>query len=149
MYQTGRTLSVLQALPYSIIMTVLDLYQLTQKGDPRMLEWVAYPFSSRSSQARIFSTASGFFTNWAIREARDVGAGIQIHSSPWELLSALWVKGTLPATWGDRNNIQTPSLKRLKWLENLNFQHISFALKRMSQKNKTNRIIINKRSISA
>ena len=28
------------------------LYQLSHKGSPRILEWVAYPFSSRSSQPR-------------------------------------------------------------------------------------------------
>ena len=28
------------------------LYQLSYKGNPRILEWVAYPFSSRSSQPR-------------------------------------------------------------------------------------------------
>ena len=28
------------------------LYQLSQKGSPRILEWVAYPFSSGSSQPR-------------------------------------------------------------------------------------------------
>ena len=28
------------------------LYQLTHQGSPRILEWVAYPFSSRSSQPR-------------------------------------------------------------------------------------------------
>ena len=28
------------------------LYQLNHKGSPRILEWVAYPFSSRSSQPR-------------------------------------------------------------------------------------------------
>ena len=27
-----------------------SLYQLSHKGSPRILEWVAYPFSSRSSQ---------------------------------------------------------------------------------------------------
>ena len=36
-------------------------------------EWVAYPFSSRSSQPRnltgVSCIAGGFFTNWAIREA--------------------------------------------------------------------------------
>ena len=42
------------------------LYPLSHKGNPRILEWVAYPFSSRSSQPCI---ADGFFTNWAIREA--------------------------------------------------------------------------------
>ena len=48
-------------------------YQLSHKGSPRILEWVAYPFSSESSQprdwTRVTSIAGGFFTNWAIREA--------------------------------------------------------------------------------
>ena len=30
----------------------LFLYQLSHKGSPRILEWVAYPFSSRSSRPR-------------------------------------------------------------------------------------------------
>ena len=49
------------------------LYQLSHKRSPRLLEWVAYPFSSRSSQPRnwtgVSCIAGGFFTNWAIREA--------------------------------------------------------------------------------
>ena len=49
------------------------LYQLSHKGSPRKLEWVAYPFCSRSSwprnQNRVSCIAGGFFTNWAIREA--------------------------------------------------------------------------------
>ena len=49
------------------------LYQLSHKGSPRILEWVAYPFSSGSSQprnqTRVSCLADGFFTNWAIREA--------------------------------------------------------------------------------
>ena len=48
------------------------LYQLSHKGSPRILEWVAYPFSSGFSQprnwTRVFSIASRSFTNWAIRE---------------------------------------------------------------------------------
>ena len=46
-------------------------YQLSHKGSPRILEWVAYPFSSRSSwdQTRVSCIAGGFFTNWAMREA--------------------------------------------------------------------------------
>ena len=48
------------------------LYQLSHKGSPRILEWVAYPFSSRSywprNQTRVSCIAVGFFTNWAIRE---------------------------------------------------------------------------------
>ena len=50
------------------------LYQLSHKGSPRILEWVAYLFSSRSSWPRnrtgISCTAGRFFTNWAIREAQ-------------------------------------------------------------------------------
>ena len=44
------------------------LYQLSHKGSPRMLEWVAYPFSRGSSQPRNWTgvsfIAGGFFTNW-------------------------------------------------------------------------------------
>ena len=40
----------------------------------RLLEWVAYPFSSGSSQPRnrtgVSCIAGGFFTKWAIREAQ-------------------------------------------------------------------------------
>ena len=50
------------------------LYQLNHKESPRILEWVAYPFSSGSSQSRNRTRVSyivgRFFTNWAIREAR-------------------------------------------------------------------------------
>ena len=50
------------------------LYHLSHKGTPGILEWVAYPFSSESSQLRngtgISYIAGGFFTNWVIREAR-------------------------------------------------------------------------------
>ena len=48
------------------------LYQLSHKGIPKILEWVAYPFSSGSSQpknrAGVSCIADGFFTNWAMRE---------------------------------------------------------------------------------
>ena len=48
------------------------LYQLSHKGSPRILEWVTYPFSSRSSQprnrTRVPCIAGGFFINWAIRD---------------------------------------------------------------------------------
>ena len=45
------------------------LYQLSHQGSPRILEWVAYPFSSRSSRPR----------NW--RES----PAIQVDSLPTEL----------------------------------------------------------------
>ena len=48
------------------------LYQVSHKGSPRILEWVAYPFSSRSSWPRnrteVSCFADGFFTNWAMGE---------------------------------------------------------------------------------
>ena len=49
------------------------VYQLSHKGSPRILEWVAYTISSRSSwprnQTGVSCIAGRFFTNWAIREA--------------------------------------------------------------------------------
>ena len=49
------------------------LYQLSHQGSPRILEWVAYPFSRGSSRPRnqtlVSYTAGGFFTSWASREA--------------------------------------------------------------------------------
>ena len=48
------------------------LYQLSHKGSPRILEWIAYPFSRGSSRprnwTRVSCIAGGFFTSWATRE---------------------------------------------------------------------------------
>ena len=45
------------------------LYQLSHKGSPRILEWVAYPFFRESSKPRnqtgVSCIAGGFFTSWA------------------------------------------------------------------------------------
>ena len=50
----------------------LLLSQLSHKGSPRILEWIPYPFSSRSSWPRnyysISCIAGGFFTTWALKE---------------------------------------------------------------------------------
>ena len=47
-------------------------YYLSHQGSPRILEWVAYPFSRGSSLPRnwtgVSCIAGRFFTNWAIRE---------------------------------------------------------------------------------
>ena len=47
------------------------LCQLSHKGSPRILERVAYPFSSRSfpptNRTRVSCIAGRFFTNWAIK----------------------------------------------------------------------------------
>ena len=49
------------------------LYHLSHQGSPGMLEWLAYPFSSRSSwpmsRTGVSCIADGFFTSWATREA--------------------------------------------------------------------------------
>ena len=48
------------------------LYQLSHRRSPRILEWVAFPFSSGSSWPRnrtgVPWITGRFFTNWAIRE---------------------------------------------------------------------------------
>ena len=51
------------------------LYHLSYQGSPRILEWVAFPFSRESSQlrsqTRVSCISGGFFTSWATREATD------------------------------------------------------------------------------
>ena len=50
------------------------LYQLSHKGSPRILEWIAYPFSRGSSQpwnwTGVSYIAGKFFTNWVMKEAQ-------------------------------------------------------------------------------
>ena len=61
------------------------LYQLSHKGEPRILEWVAYPFSSGFSQPRnwtgVSCIAGGFFTSWASRKARNHQSSVQFSHS--------------------------------------------------------------------
>ena len=49
------------------------LHQLSHKGSPRILEWVAYPFSRGSSRPRnqtlVSCIAGRFFTNCTMKEA--------------------------------------------------------------------------------
>ena len=64
------------------------VYQLSQKGSPGILEWVAYPFSSRSSRSRdptrVFCIAGGFLTNWAISKAHTAwGHHFNVFSPLW------------------------------------------------------------------
>ena len=51
----------------------LILHQLSHHGSPRILEWVAYPFSRGCSRTRnrtgVSCVAGGFFTSWAMKEA--------------------------------------------------------------------------------
>ena len=57
------------------------LYQLSHKESPKILDWVAYPFSSGSSRprnwTRVSCIAGIFFTTWAIREARRMSSSFQ------------------------------------------------------------------------
>ena len=48
-----------------------DSYQLSHKGSPRILEWVAFPFCGSSWPrllTRVSCSAGGYFTNWPLRE---------------------------------------------------------------------------------
>ena len=53
------------------------LYHLSHQRNPRMLKWIAYPFSRGSSwpgnRTRVSRIAGGFFTSWATREAHHFG----------------------------------------------------------------------------
>ena len=64
------------------------LYQLSHQGSPRILEWVAYPFSSGSSQprnwTRVSCIAGRFFTNWAIKEAQEISVQFLGQEDPLE-----------------------------------------------------------------
>ena len=57
---------------------ILD--QLSHKGSPGILEWVASPFSRGSSwprnQTGVSCIAGRFFTNWVIRETQRLAKGV-------------------------------------------------------------------------
>ena len=61
----------------------------------RILEWVAFPFSSRSSQHRnqtgVSCISGGFFTNWAISEAK---APLSFSIS-WSLIKLMSVESVM------------------------------------------------------
>ena len=65
------------------------LHPLSHKRSPRTLEWVAYPFSSRSSRPRnqtgVSCIVGGFFTNWATREGI-----IKVSSYKVDILKIFW-----------------------------------------------------------
>ena len=58
------------------------LYQMSHKGSPKLLDWIAYPFSSRSSPhrnlTRVSCIAGISCNNWAIREA------LELSEKPWQ-----------------------------------------------------------------
>ena len=74
------------------------IYHLSHQGSPRILEWVAYPFSSGSSQCgnrtSVSCIAGKFFTSWATRKTHNWNHD---HSNPkTDLLQAkvksIWLK---------------------------------------------------------
>ena len=95
------------------------LYQLSHKGSPRILEWVPYPFSRRSSQhrnrTRVSCIAGGFFTNWAIREALEHQQGFQ----NWVTLDIFYV------SW--KWNILELKQYDMLNVKIMNYDHIYFA----------------------
>ena len=54
-----------QGLNPSILPCRQILYHLSYQGSPRILEWVAYPFSKGTSQPR--NSTGGFYTSWGTR----------------------------------------------------------------------------------
>ena len=70
------------------------LFQLSHKGSPRILELVAYPFSSGSSQPRnlnrVSCIAGRFFTNWAIVAFKE----------HWIIVGPAWI--TCPSHWMEK-----------------------------------------------
>ena len=73
-----------------------SLYWLSHKGSPRIWEWVAYPFPSRSSQPRnqtkVSYIAGRSFASWATRETPGYSvqfssvqsvSHVQLFATPW------------------------------------------------------------------
>ena len=81
------------------------LFQLSHRESPRTLEWVAYPFSSRSSwprnQTGVSFIAGRFFTNWAIREAPKSNI-----KYPMGVNIFIYAENILYETYGERHKIQ-------------------------------------------
>ena len=75
------------------------LYQLSHKRNPTVLEWVGYPFSTRSSwprnRTRVSCIAGGFFSSCALREALTPLPGIEPLSPAME--------GEVLTTWSLAN----------------------------------------------
>ena len=95
------------------------LYHLSHKGSPRILEWVAYPFSSRSSQPRNWTRISyitgRFFTNRKCTRFSSliIANGIFI-PRPYNIVSQIWNINTHQQNSLGRNG-QVFSLVSLPW----------------------------------
>ena len=88
------------------------LYQLSHKGSPRILEWVAYPFSRGSSwprnQTGLSFIAARFFTDWAMRETH-----LFILNKPTPHLTVVRIPACLHSGWSP---ILVVQLLSLVWL---------------------------------
>ena len=65
-----------QGLNWGLLHCRQILYQLSYQENSRILEWVAYPFTIGSSWPRnrteVSRIAGGFFTNWAMKEHKEI-----------------------------------------------------------------------------
>ena len=101
------------------------LYHLSHKGSPRILEWVAYPFSSGSSRPSNWTGVScvegGFFTNWAMREFPISTNFLILKTLIFRLLySWLWVQKVPVITHSKWSEITRP--QRPRWLHTKIFE---------------------------
>ena len=82
------------------------LYCLRHQGNPRKLEWVAYPFSRGSSRPRnqtgTSSTAGGFSPSWSTREVPLLVKEIQIQTT-MRYYCILYIHGWLMSMY-DKNH---------------------------------------------
>ena len=109
------------------------LYQLSHKGSPRILEWVAYPFSRVYScprnQTQVSYIASRFFTDWAIEILKmhvwwyfsiihsiKYGGDNGANTILWPPDVNSWLTGKDPGTdWRQRRR----GRQRLRWLDSI------------------------------
>ena len=95
-----------------------SLYQMSCKGSPRILDWIAYPFSRGSSwarnQSRVSCIAGGFFTNWAIRET--LKGDIMRHRFDLWVWKILWTGHGNPLQYSCLENQRTEPSK-LQFIE--------------------------------
>ena len=99
------------------------LYQLSYQGSPRILKWVAYPFSRGSSRSRNWTGVScitgRFFTNWATRDTLLRGLHRikyrKCFDTIWTWWLTPWVVMVPEALWGaDTQRPQPQGVPALK-----------------------------------
>ena len=100
-------------------------YQLSHQGSPRILEWVAYPFSSGSSWPGVSCIAGGLLTYWAIREALYI---LKMHinfrySGFWSTVSSCYLR----TSWASAQGALQGLLACLSWVETAAIPGVIFA----------------------